>query len=98
VVVALGSTLALTVETMFFPIEPLLSVTHGFSTQYLALFAHEYGHHVQYVTGLLNAATELGNEVRRDPGLARRSVARGVPGRTLHADARHHHDPDRLGT
>lgn len=43
-------------EMMFFPVDRLIKVDRGRPAAHLGIFAHEYAHHVQATTGLLEAA------------------------------------------
>jgi uncharacterized protein len=44
--------------TLYLPVGRLKAVDRGMPSSHLAVVAHEYGHHVQELSGLLQAATE----------------------------------------
>jgi hypothetical protein len=45
-------------ETLYLPLDRLKSVDRGGPSSHLAIVAHEYGHHVQQLSGLLGAAAD----------------------------------------
>ncbi len=45
-------------ETLYLPVDRLKEVDGGRASSHLAIVAHEYGHHVQELSGLLLAASE----------------------------------------
>src|SRR5699024_6622304 len=51
-------------ETIYMPFEAMQTEQYGAHPGvYLALFAHEYGHHVQYLSGILDTSFEQRDEV-----------------------------------
>ena len=53
-------------ETLYLPVDRLKRVDHGQASSHLAVVAHEYGHHVQELSGLLGAAAEQTDRVGQD--------------------------------
>jgi uncharacterized protein len=53
-------------EMMFFPVDRLIKVDRGGPAVHLGVFAHEYAHHVQATTGLLEAAFVQEDQVGAD--------------------------------
>jgi uncharacterized protein len=64
-------------ETLYLPVDRLKEVDGGKASSHLAIIAHEYGHHVQELSGLLSAATERLDQVGADT-LAGREVSRRI--------------------
>lgn len=64
-------------ETLYLPVDRLKEVDGGKASSHLAIIAHEYGHHVQELSGLLRAATDRLDDVGSDTP-AGREVSRRI--------------------
>ena len=64
-------------ETLYLPVDRLKEVDGGRASSHLAILAHEYGHHVQELSGLLLAASEQLDDVGADTP-AGREVSRRI--------------------
>jgi uncharacterized protein len=53
-------------ETLYLPVDRLKAVDRGGPSSHLAVLAHEYGHHVQQLSGLLGAAADERDKAGED--------------------------------